>query len=654
MLLHPIKYARLLLNNSVHLPKHRRCVGAVVMVAKKIAILGGGMSALSAAYWLSKQPNWQDKYDITVYQMGWRLGGKAANGHNQKLWHRNEEHGFHLLFGFYENTFATMRACYQELGRASDCPLSEFIAETLEDEQQHPERYAMHRNNHLFLPQNLGGEYKTLNFKFPFNDSLPGDGNAFGILDMIENALNLLQHIDEQLRSSSQSADEIDFQEEYDQHILGVPRDVRRAAIYLAIRAFKTSLVKEYVRSNSQSHHLFHGVVRMIRWHIKRLWAQLKDTVQTDWNSYRLWITEDFIATIICGFFEDDLLTRGFDSINHLNFYEWFMKHGTITEGNQITSESVLMQFGYTACFAFEGGDAVSPRQPSAKPVLGSANMEAGTMLRGGLRLFLHYRGAFDWIFQAGAGDVLAAPMYEVLRQRGVKFEFFHKVKRLVVPENQQRVEAIVLERQATLKNGCYQPLIDVKGLPCWPSEPLYGQLVEGQELQQRQTNLESAWTDWRGEEYRLERGKGFDEVLLSIPVSALPSICEDLIAQNAAWAKMIPALKTVRTIGIQTWLDCGLDELGWQKGRSIGDTGVEPIDMIAEASETMRWENWPDHAAPANLTFFGGVMADDPGESPSAPANYPQTQDAVAKGIAQEYLEEFAGVFWPNAVTAS
>ena len=36
---------------------------------------------------------------------------------------------------------------------------------------------------------------------------------------------------------------------------------------------------------------------------------------------------------------------------------------------------------------------------------------------------------------------------------------------------------------QATIKGGGeYRPLYDVKGLPCWPSEPLYDQLVEGTE----------------------------------------------------------------------------------------------------------------------------------------------------------------------------
>ena len=84
---------------------------------EKIAVLGGGMGALSAVFALTDEPGWSDRYDITVYELGWRLGGKGATGRNRQLNERVEEHGYHMLFGFYENTFAVMRKCYAELDR---------------------------------------------------------------------------------------------------------------------------------------------------------------------------------------------------------------------------------------------------------------------------------------------------------------------------------------------------------------------------------------------------------------------------------------------------------------------------------------------------------------------------------------------------------
>ena len=44
----------------------------------RVAILGGGLGSLTTAYELSSRG-----YDITLYQMGWRLGGQGASGRNQ-------------------------------------------------------------------------------------------------------------------------------------------------------------------------------------------------------------------------------------------------------------------------------------------------------------------------------------------------------------------------------------------------------------------------------------------------------------------------------------------------------------------------------------------------------------------------------------------
>src|SRR3954454_10708297 len=91
---------------------------------KKIAILGGGAGALSAAFGLTEKPGWQDEFEVTVYQLGWRLGGKGASGRNAAHADRIEEHGLHILLGFYDNAFRVLKACYDELGRPAGAPLA--------------------------------------------------------------------------------------------------------------------------------------------------------------------------------------------------------------------------------------------------------------------------------------------------------------------------------------------------------------------------------------------------------------------------------------------------------------------------------------------------------------------------------------------------
>src|SRR6266513_2695832 len=91
----------------------------------RVAILGGGMAALSAALELS-EGRWRDRFEqITVYQRGWRLGGKGASSRGRHG--RIEEHGLHVWLGYYANAFRLLRQVYDELDRPStapDCPIS--------------------------------------------------------------------------------------------------------------------------------------------------------------------------------------------------------------------------------------------------------------------------------------------------------------------------------------------------------------------------------------------------------------------------------------------------------------------------------------------------------------------------------------------------
>ncbi|MBK7974194.1 MAG: NAD(P)-binding protein [Deltaproteobacteria bacterium] len=88
----------------------------------RVAVVGGGCAALTTAFELT-QPRHQGRYEVTVYQVGWRLGGKGASGRGPSA--RIEEHGLHLWMGFYENAFRLMRDCYEELGRdPASCPLA--------------------------------------------------------------------------------------------------------------------------------------------------------------------------------------------------------------------------------------------------------------------------------------------------------------------------------------------------------------------------------------------------------------------------------------------------------------------------------------------------------------------------------------------------
>ncbi|TMA34477.1 MAG: hypothetical protein E6J79_16570 [Deltaproteobacteria bacterium] len=84
--------------------------------------MGGGCAAVSAAFELTR-PEHDGRYAITIYQLGWRLGGKGASGRGPA--HRVEEHGLHVWLGWYENAFRLLRECYAELDRdPRTCPIA--------------------------------------------------------------------------------------------------------------------------------------------------------------------------------------------------------------------------------------------------------------------------------------------------------------------------------------------------------------------------------------------------------------------------------------------------------------------------------------------------------------------------------------------------
>src|SRR5271165_808721 len=84
----------------------------------KVAILGGGMAGVAAAWELTHNAPPGVVYDVTLYEATWRLGGKCASGRNLAQYNRIEEHGIHVLMGFYSQVLRILRDCYGEVSPA--------------------------------------------------------------------------------------------------------------------------------------------------------------------------------------------------------------------------------------------------------------------------------------------------------------------------------------------------------------------------------------------------------------------------------------------------------------------------------------------------------------------------------------------------------
>ena len=91
----------------------------------RIAILGGGMAGLRPPGRSPIRRRTPTVDSVTVYQRGWRLGGKGASSRGRHG--RIEEHGLHVWLGYYANAFGLLREVYDELdrpGTAPGCPIS--------------------------------------------------------------------------------------------------------------------------------------------------------------------------------------------------------------------------------------------------------------------------------------------------------------------------------------------------------------------------------------------------------------------------------------------------------------------------------------------------------------------------------------------------
>ena len=93
---------------------------------KKVAILGGGAASCAAALGLTDQPGWKEHYDITIYQLGWRLGEKARSGRNKKYGQRSEGITGHHFSESWFMIKTLMHSVYEELNRPEGTPLRTF------------------------------------------------------------------------------------------------------------------------------------------------------------------------------------------------------------------------------------------------------------------------------------------------------------------------------------------------------------------------------------------------------------------------------------------------------------------------------------------------------------------------------------------------
>jgi uncharacterized protein with NAD-binding domain and iron-sulfur cluster len=298
------------------------------------------------------------------------------------------------------------------------------------------------------------------------------------------------------------------------------------------------------------------------------------------------------------GVLSDGLLVHGTDVIDHLDFAEWLKRNGAEEES---VRSALITSIVYDSLFAYRDGD---PRRPECS---------AAVALRGVSKLFFDYKGALAWKMRAGMGDIVFAPLYELLRRRGVQFKFFHRVDELKISDDGQRIENIALTRQADLTDPSlpYEPLITVNGLPCWPSEPRWEQLRHRERVKAK--DLECAYSVTTGAgTVTLRYGEDFDVVVLGLSVGSLGTVCRSLTERDPAWRAMVDGLGTVWTQAFQLWLSQSPEKLGDVHPMATTGGYTEPFDTYFDMSHLIQSESWEGRVQ--GIAYFCNAMPTPPG----------------------------------------
>ena len=125
--------------------------------------------------------------------------------------------------------------------------------------------------------------------------------------------------------------------------------------------------------------------------------------------------------------------------LNDIDLWKWLRRHGA----ERLTLEhAAFVQALYDLVFAYREGDKRRP------------DLATGKALQAMIRIVSEYKGAVLWKMQAGMGDTVFTPLYDVLRSRGVRFRFFHQVTGLGVSADGGSVSTITVQPQVWLDAG--------------------------------------------------------------------------------------------------------------------------------------------------------------------------------------------------------
>jgi uncharacterized protein with NAD-binding domain and iron-sulfur cluster len=614
----------------------------------RIVILGGGVGAVTAAVNLS-QPGWQEHFgSITMYQQGWRLGGKGASGRGRDR--RIEEHGLHVWFGCYHNAFRMLGGCHAELDERER-----------HGEARWPLAFASMQDSllartEISLTDHDGCDWKLWEADFFDNDESvpwqPADRRAEPtVLSYLRRSLYLAATLVWSLVASEPDLDqalEIVRPGAAPPRRTGLVTPGSPAAgtsghsdempFVLRLTADALDALPQDAADRPGILSAIDLVLRTIDTVYDVLMRRFGEVAQVSDAVRRAGYVADLLLAIARGMIEDDLVgTDSFAPIDHLDFREWLLAHGATPESVDCVLVRTIV---YDLPFAYEGGD---PRRPAAA---------AGTSLRSLMGIFFSYRGAIMWKMNAGMGDVVFAPLYELLVKRGVDVRFFHRVEQLTAGGG--GIESITIDVQTEIPPAT-EPSDYLMDRALWPADPreihpFLDMRIAPEAYESWYLGRRAAWHSTT----TLQRGApgddGFELVVFGLPISCVPHVAPDLVDQSALWRAAVDHVVTVPTQALQLWLDRPAPDLSHSREGTILGGYTEPFDTWADMSQLVAQEQVNGCAT---VAYFCNVLEDaaPPIRGSASAAQWLADQGGLVYARALRFLRRDIANLWPQAI---
>jgi uncharacterized protein with NAD-binding domain and iron-sulfur cluster len=648
---------------------------------RQVTILGAGPAGLAAAFALSRTAELRQGFAVTIYQMGWRAGGKCATGRAIDRGWRIEQNGSHYLFGCYLNSFAMLAEAYQELAahgekgfgsyREQLVPRGLVVARAEPSEGSAPpamgcgggpafarraarEDQAKAGDNWFtFLPETAAAPEKGGKYPPPSHVVFVVGQLALAAL------LGLFVNSDARPARATRWVQALFPISPF--HRGGWPRLARTMAlaaawlidvpIWMLLRLVGAILVALAAviprRTRGRLEGLGVATLRALTRGARALARAVDRPLaarSTGWRGrlHRLCVLSELGATAAIGIIDDQLWKPGrLEGIDGEDFRQWLRRHAGPSVGLTSVAECPLIKIWYDAVVAYEDGDCGRP------------SISAAVTLHALFRAVVTYKGAFAYQMTHEVGDSFIGPIVRALQLRGVEIRFFHRVRGFEARTYGEAsfIHKIVLEEQlpaerrekhlvfAEMKAGGAGATAPPRKV--WPNHPLFS---DGATCPEPAAPLDAHQAADSGLRTVLELGTHFDEVIFTLP----PGVARGLtpLMKQPAWQAMVEGVKSVATQSLRLWFKPDLAGLGWPHGNPILSGFSPPYSTWEDNSQNLNADQCatvaPGESAGSIATMFGPLSGRIQGRELSL-----AEQKELARKEAWAFFRDQARLLW-------